>query len=136
MGSAKKRRAFKFPRDLGACVRLLASVMARAERAAAAAAPLAEEEAALREHLLATFKKSQLDGTRGAGISLAVQRTAVPTLKDWKKFLRYCLRAGNDDLLQRSVNTPAWRERMDAKRAVPGVEPFNRVSLRVTRERK
>ena len=124
-----------FPKDVGACLARLAALGRQIEKAEARLKPLADEEAALREHMIGAFAKTDLNGARGSGISVAVVTSAKPRVGDWDAFLRFAKRRGNDDLLQHSVSTPAWRERVEAGVAVPGVEAFHHVSLRVTRER-
>lgn len=128
-------KGFKFPKKLGHCLEQLANIQHAVEKLQAELAPWVEREALMREHLLVSFNKAELNGARGHGLVCAISKSTVPNLKDWKKFLRYAMKPGNDDLLQRSVNTPAWRERSNAEKAVPGVEPFNRVVLRVSKEK-
>lgn len=124
---------FKFPKTIGGCLARIAEVQDQAEALALKIKPLAEEEAALRDHMIRTFKKDELSGVKGSGRSLSIFNVPVPVLKDWRKFFRFASKKGNDDLLNRSVNSEAWRARVDAGKSVPGVETFNRVGLRVTR---
>lgn len=124
---------YRFPRDLGACLKAMAGLRRQQDLLAAKLAPLAAEDEALRLHLLDNFKKSELQGARGSGLALSVTKTPAPTMKDWKAFLRYAKLKGNEDLLQHSVNTPAWRERYDAGKKIPGVDVFDRVGLSVRR---
>lgn len=126
-----KGKKYRFPADLGHCIARLAELKAAIEAAAAKGRPAEDEWDALREHLLRTVAKSKLDGAKGSGLTLAIKKSTVPSLKDWKRFFKFASLKGNDDLLMRQVNTAAWRERNDKKRAVPGVEPFQRVSLSV-----
>lgn len=133
--AAKKKsgpaKAYRFPRDLGACLKALAALRKKSDELGARLAPVEAEEAALREHLLTAFKKSQLEGARGSGVALSVSKTPCPSMEDWAAFLRYAKLKGNEDLLQHSVNTPAWRERHDAGKRVPGVKVFDAVRLSV-----
>lgn len=128
-----KEKAYKFPKDLGACLKLLAKLGREQDKLEAKLTPIEQEEIALREHILGTFKKSQLDGAKGSGVSLAIVKQTVPTVKDHDAFLAFAVKKANWDLLPRSVSSPAWRERLEAGKRVPGIEPFDRVSLRVTR---
>jgi hypothetical protein len=100
----------------------------QAERAMAA---LKKEEDAVREFLINSCALSDLNGARGKAASVAVVRTNVPVLKDWMAFFSFAKKKGNEDLLQREVSSPAWRERMSAGQQVPGVEKFERISLRL-----
>ncbi len=122
---------YKFPKDLGKCLKRLAELKKLAEIAEAKAQPINQEDAALREHLMATFKKSELKGATGSGIALSLTSTPCPSLEDWAAFYKYAKLKGNEDLLQHSVNTPAWRERIEAGKKIPGVKVFDRVSISV-----
>jgi hypothetical protein len=123
----------KFPKDLGACLRLLAKLKKAVDAGEVALKATKDEEAALRAHLLDTFKKTQLNGARGSGIAIAVTSTDVPQLDDFDKFMAYASKKANWDLLNRQVNSAAWRERLEAKKRVPGVSLFTRVGLRVSK---
>jgi hypothetical protein len=95
--------------------------------------PIKEKIEALRERLLKDFTAAELSSTTAAGLRVTRSTTPVPSLVDRIKFFAYASRKANWDLLQGSVAVAAWRERMDAGKAVPGVKPFNRVGLTVTR---
>ncbi len=110
----------------------LRTLMDKSDKLHAAAKPVDDAIAALREKLLKEFSKAELS-TTAAGLRVAVSTTPVPSIVDQMKFLAYATRKANWDLLQKTCASAAWRERMEAKKAVPGVESFNRVSLSVTR---
>jgi hypothetical protein len=129
----EKKIKYKFPKTPGACLARLAKLQDMQDAITIKLAPIAKEEAALREHMIEAFKKDELNGVRGSGRSLSITNVAVPVLKDWKKFFKFAMRKGNDDLLPHSVSSTAWRERMEAGKAVPGVDTFNRIGLRVNR---
>lgn len=133
---AEKEVKYKFPKTIGACLARLAKLQDMQDDINMKLAPIAKEENALREHMIEAFKKDELNGVRGSGRSLSITNVAVPVLKDWKKFFRFAMKKGNDDLLPHSVSSTAWRERMEAGRAVPGVDTFNRIGLRVNRIRE
>ena len=131
--AVKKPVKYKFPAPLGACLSRLAALQKQAELLDAKSMPVTAEASALREHLLGTFKKDELQGAKGAGLSLAIVKSTVPTMEDFKVFLKFAMKKGNEDLLQNSVNTPAWRERVAEGIHVPGVGTYDRVTLRVTK---
>lgn len=131
MSKSEKPVKYKFPKTIGACLARLAELQDQAEELAAKLKPLTSEESALREHMIAQFKKDELKGAKGSGRSLSIVKQVVPNLIDWKKFIAFARRPGNDDLLQHSVKTDAWRERVEAGKEVPGVTTFTRMSLRV-----
>ena len=121
-----------FPDTIGGCLAELAKVKALKEKAETKVQPLAERESALRNHLLSTFKKDDLNGAKGSGLAISIVTTKSPKVADWDAFLVYAKKKGNDDLLNRAVNSAAWRERTEAGKAVPGIEVFTNVSLRVS----
>lgn len=95
------------------------------------------EENAVREYLMGLTTEQDIDGARGrtSGASVSITRTLVPVLKDWPTFFAFAKRKGNEDLFQNSVSSPAWRERLKDGKPVPGVEPFERVALRLNPSR-
>ena len=103
----------------------------------AVADKLKNEENLVRDYLMGLTAEQDLNGAKGtSGASIAIIDTEVPQLKDWKVFFDFAKRKGNDDLLQASVSSPAWRERLKAGKSVPGVESFVRRSLRLNPSRK
>ena len=136
MAKSKKATApkpQKFPATLPLCIKRYAALVEKLEELGAMFQPINKEVEALRAHMLDNFKKSELDGMKAYGQSLALIKTVVPTIANFGEFLKYAMKKGNEDLLQKSVNTPAWRERMNDGKQVPGVKPFDRVALRITK---
>lgn len=129
---AAEHSAQKFPDTIGGCLAELAKVRRAKAQAEAKVQPLAERESALREHIMNTFAKDDIGGARGSGLSLSIVTTKSPKISDWSLFLPFAKKKGNDDLLNRAVNSAAWRERAESGVIVPGVEVFTNVSLRVT----
>jgi hypothetical protein len=95
--------------------------------------PITDQIEQLREKLINDFTAAELSSTTAEGLRVTRTQSSVPTIVDPLKFFAYASRKANWDLLKKSVSTEAWRERLEAKKAVPGVEPFNRVGLSVTR---
>lgn len=122
----------KFPATLGACIDLLYKLRKERMDIEKKADAVKEKESALEAHLLETFKKTDLDGAKGKLATVGVSQATVPTVKDWDQLYKYIKKEDAFDLLQRRVSSTAYRERMDAKEVVPGVEPFitTKLSLR------
>lgn len=114
----------KFPATLGACIDLMYKL--RQERFAIEkkAEAVKEKESALEKHLIETFSKTDLDGARGKTAVAGITQTTVPSVSNWDKLYAYVVKKKAWDLLQRRVATNAYRERLEQKEAVPGVEPF------------
>ena len=132
---SEKQKIWVFPKDLGACIARLAAVQRAAEKIAVKLKPLAEEEKALREHLINKFPKDKLKGARGSGLSLNIFPVRIPQIEDWAKFFAFAKKKGNEDLLPQSIARDAWKQRADAGKTVPGIKIFATNVLRVTKDK-
>lgn len=121
-----------FPKTLGACIDALYKLRAQRLEIEKRAGEVKARETELEAHLIERCGKSELDGARGKVAVVAVSQSSVPTVKDWDAFYAHVHRTKSFDLLQKRVSTSAYRERMDAHEAVPGVESFvvTKLSLR------
>ena len=122
--------------DLGACIDAL--YVARATRLARQkeVEMLAVEEGRIKEYLLLTLAENRLEGAKGRLATAATRRTVVPVLKEWDLFTQYVAKHKAFDLFERRVSRLAYRERLDAGKTVPGVEPFTVVELSLTKSGK
>lgn len=122
--------------DLGACIDAL--YVARAERLdkQKEVEALAVEEGRIKEYLLETLAANKLEGAKGRLATAATRRTVVPVLKEWDAFTEYVRKNRAFDLFERRVSRLAFRERLDAGKTVPGVEPFTVVELSLTKSGK
>ncbi len=118
---------------IAAKLRDLRKLMDARDTLAAKLKPVEDGIAALRDGLLNEFTEAQLSSTTAEGLRVSRTTTVVPTVVDATAFLAFATRKANWDLLAKSASSPAWRERLEAGKKVPGVEPFTRVSLRVDR---
>jgi hypothetical protein len=125
-----------FPSTIGGCLAALAKILKDKEKIEVKLQPLAEQEKALREHLINTFKKDELNGSRGSGLVASIVTTRSPKIGDWEKFWAFAKKKGNDDLLPRSISSAAWRARVEEGRTVPGVEIFTNTGLRIGVDKK
>lgn len=125
----------KFPKTVGACVDQLYAL--REERLALGRRldEMKQHEAALEEHIFQQFDKQELAGAKGAVAVAAVKTQVTVTLTDWDAFLEGVKKAKAWDMLRRQPASKAVLERWDAGKTVPGVEPFTKVSLSLTKVR-
>jgi hypothetical protein len=125
----KKAEAFKIPVALGACADLLYTT--RQDRLALQAQikELEERESLLREHIIRELPKSQAGGIAGRIARATVNQKVIPRVLDWEAFEKFCLRNKTIGFLQRRVNDSMVQEIWDAKKSVPGVEPFTVISV-------
>jgi hypothetical protein len=135
MAEVEGAPAYTFPKVLGNCVDKLYRL--RQERLAAQKAvdAIGAEETALRDHIIANFGKTEIEGAKGKVASCGITRKTVGQVKDWEKFYTYIKRTSSFDLLERRVNNKAYNDRLEAKQPVPGVEPFQVVGLSITKVR-
>ncbi len=125
--------SYDVPTALGA---LADHVYARQERRLTLnrqAAELEDEEKAIKTWVIEHLPKKELaSGIAGKVGRLELKKGVIPTLKDPKKFFAYLKKTGDFDLLQRRLNAAAVEARWEAKKAVPGVVPFDYVKVSVT----
>lgn len=86
--------------------------------------------------LLNGFKKEDLKGATGTkgGASLTLVTLTNPSIRDRKKLDAYVRKHQAFDLFQGRVHKQSWLDHMDHDRKpIPGVESYQRVSLRIKR---
>lgn len=120
-----------YPKSLGALLNRLGTINLQKKKAQAELKKITQSETDLKEHLIKTFTKDQLQSAKGKTCMVSVTKTDVPSIVDWDAFWQYAKRKSNNDLIHRRVATAAWRERLLDHKEVPGVELFTRVGLSV-----
>jgi len=55
----------------------------------------------------------------------------VPSVKDWDTFWKYVLRQKADHLIEHRASVTGCRELFATKGKIPGLEPFNRITIGV-----
>ena len=115
----------KFPKALGACADRLFTVRQLRLKLQKDVDAVAEEERALKEHLINTLPKSEASGVAGKLCRVAVVDKEVPRIGDWSKFYEFVKESGQFDLLQRRLSDTAIAARWEEGEEVPGVERFH-----------
>lgn len=133
---AKKKEVDLTKLDLGACIDALYEARAVRLEQQKAVELLATEEDRIKQHILLTLGENKLEGAKGSRATAAVTRTVVPVLKEWDAFTEYVRKNRAFDLFERRVSKAAFRERLDAGKSVPGIEPFTVVNLSLTKSGK
>ena len=123
----------KIPKTLGACVDLAYTLRAERLEIEKKVNEMKAQEKELEEHIFQTFAKSDIDKAGGSVATAAITRTVVPNVTDWDTFYKYIIKTKSLDLLERRPSRSAYRERLDAGEAVPGVEAFERIGLSLTK---
>ena len=83
----------------------------------------------LEAEVLGSMLDANVESVRTGTATVSVRRSSVPQVADWGALDNYIRKTGALDLLQRRVSVSAWRERLEAGKAVPGVDAFERVEL-------
>ena len=79
----------KFPSKLGACVDKAYTLRAERLEIEKQAEELKKQEAALKDHIIATFSKADIDGAKGKVASASVTRSVKGNVKDWPAVYAY-----------------------------------------------
>lgn len=127
------RKKFKPPKTLGACIDKLYALRRDRQALQRDVDAIGDQETLMREHIIATFSKTEINGARGKTASCSISPKRVPTVKDWSKLYEYIRKHKAFDLLQRRVHEGAWKERLNDGKVVPGVEAFDVVALSLTK---
>ena len=124
----------KWPKTIGACIDLAYKLREERQEIAKQAEEVSKKENELKDYVLNTFKKDDIEGAKGKLATAGINRRTVAQVKDWPKLYKYIVKHGAFELLQRRVNDGAYRERLEANEVVPGVEPFQVVTLSLTKK--
>ncbi len=123
----------KMPTTLGATIDLLWSLREERKSAEVIVNEIKEKEAAVEAHLMNNFDKSGLDGAKGKYGLATLKRSTVADVTDWPAFYAYIQKNKAWELLQKRPAITAIRERWDANKVIPGLEPKEVVQLSVTK---
>jgi hypothetical protein len=123
----------KFPTKLGACVDKAYSLRAERLEIEKLAEEVKKQEGALKDHIIATFSKADIDGAKGKVASASISRSVKCNVKDWPSVYAYIESHDAWDLMERRVNNKAYRDRMDGGESIPGTESFDVITLSLTK---
>lgn len=82
------------------------------------------------EEIINHFPDEELTGAAGKLGAVSLDIKEIPTVSDWPKFYAYIIKNKATDLLQKRINTTAYRERAEAKEKVPGTKIFRKKTLK------
>lgn len=123
----------KFPAKLGACVDMAYTLRAERLEIEKQAEEVKAKESALKDHIIATFSKADIDGAKGKVASASITRSVKGNVKDWPSVWGYIVDHDAYDLMERRLNNKAYRDRLAGGETIPGTEPFDVVSLSLTK---
>lgn len=126
-------KKIKLPKTMGACADLLYATRQLRLDAQKKIGELEATESALKEHIINTLPKSDSSGVAGKLARVSVETKIVPKVEDWDKLYAHVLKTKNFNLLQRQVSRGVVEEIWQNKKQVPGVKPFNAITVSVNK---
>lgn len=134
--------ALKIPKSFGQCADLLHDLREARLAAQKKVDAFEEQEKALKEHLINKLPKGDA-GAIGAHHKAIIKSEDAPRIGDDTKFYAWVAKEKAFDVLQRSLNAKAIRDRMEAqpilnkkdgtRKPLPGVEMFKVVKVSLTK---
>lgn len=94
---------------------------------------LQAEEQRILNHIIDTVDADTEAGAVGKRYKGVIKRELVPVVEDWEKFHAYIKKTGSFDLLNKAINRAAAKERLEAGKAIPGVDTMQAKKLSVTK---
>lgn len=94
---------------------------------------LKKDKTTLEEIIIQDMDASGLTLVRTEFGTLATRSTTVASVKDWDAFEQYIYENHALYLLQRRASDPAYRELLASDGDIPGVEPFTKTSVSLTK---
>ena len=120
-----------FPKTIGAAIDLLFTLRAQRLEAQKSVDAMEAKEGALRAHLMANFKGSDIDGAKGKVATASIMRSNQAEITDFEAFVKWAVKKKAYACLRKQVGITAVREYWDNKEVIPGLEvkPVETLSL-------
>lgn len=83
----------------------------------------------LSQTLLERLQTEGMDKATGKKATISVSKSVVANIVDFDALTKFVKRTGYFHLFQRRISDPAFRELLESKGTVPGLEPFTKVKL-------
>lgn len=133
MAKAKSKSVVgKFPKTIGACIDRMAELDRERSGHTAAIVLINDAYFALETHLKKEFGRKELQGAKGNLAMLEVDDENVPQITDWDAVYKFIVKHNAFELLHKRMSTTAWRERLEAKKPVPGTVAYKRTFFKLT----
>ena len=121
------------PKTLGGMIDRLYAMRAVRLKAGKAIDAMKAQELILTNTILSEFPKSRLQMARGKHATAARKVAAVADVHDWPKLYGWIKKHDAFDLLARSPNNAAFRDRWDEGEKIDGVGFFDKITLSLTK---
>lgn len=96
---------------------------------------LKKERGVLESWILENVPKSDAEGIITKKAKAVITTVDIPTAKDWAAIYEHIQKTGDWDLVQKRLGTTAVRARWEEGEAIPGIDVFHKVSVKVTKLR-
>jgi hypothetical protein len=118
---------------LGSKVDALFALRESRRKLEAQAAKLKEKETVIEDYLIDHINKEDATGVVGKRAKAVVHTKTVATVEDWDALYKHILETKDFSFLNRAVGQAAVKERWESNKTVPGVVPFHKVSVSLTK---
>lgn len=99
----------------------------------AKAEKLKEKERVIEEYLIDHISKEDATGVVGRRAKATVHTKTVATVENWDELYKHILKTKDFSFLNRAVGQAAVKDRWENNKTVPGVVPFHKVSVSLTK---
>jgi hypothetical protein len=94
---------------------------------------LKAKEWEIEKYIIDNFDVQAINKAGGNVATASVNLAAHPSVKDWPKVWAWIKKNDAWDLMEKRIAKVAWRERLEAKQVVPGIEIFQKKTLHLNK---
>lgn len=87
----------------------------------------------LEGRLLTKFEGEDIEGTKVRGLTVVVNKTQYPQIKNRGAVNAYILKTKNPDILQNRIMSKMYFDMLEEGDKIPGIEVFKRTSISITK---
>ena len=87
------------------------------------------EYAEIEHDLLKQLGEQGVSTSKSKLASATVSESIVPAVEDWDQFYKYILETDSLFMLEKRPSVTAYRDLLQAGEVIPGVSPFNKITL-------
>lgn len=133
MAVSKKKPAYKWPKTPGGLIdrayrlRLQRQILSKQVEA------IKSEEAAIKEFLIQTVKKSRLQGAKGREAQFSFKPIERPVIEDFDKICKWQVSKGGIIIVQRRLSEDTINQLWADKRKIPGVGVYDDFKFSLTK---
>lgn len=120
--------------DRNAAIKLRHKLEESRKKASAALKGIEEQIKELDEKIIESLEASDEERVEIKGnIGVRLTRSTVPSIEDWDEFWAYIKKNNASHMIEKRVGVTAYREQLALGKQVPGIKPFNKVKVVLTK---